>query len=345
MSLNKVFPTRKDELIACLEIGKLLTSTMDFKKILEHIVTKGSQLIKADYWSLLLKNETTGKLSFVIVTGVDMRLFESIELAAGEGIASQVAQTGIPMFIADVRKEPLFNKEIDLKTGFITQSIACIPLSARGQISGVIEVVNIEDMNFFGARDYPLLTILADYAAIAIENSKYVSKIERLNITDEYTGLYNTRYMHKILDDFFNDKICKYKQIAAIFIDIDNFKKIVDRFGHLDGSNVLRQIGKTISETISSKDILIKYGGDEYVIILPGKNSEDAFSTAKIISKAINNEYYSVTEAKEDKVQVTASFGIASYPDKAKNKTELLIAADNALFKIKNTRKNSIGIA
>lgn len=342
MNENNSISTGKEELLACLEIGKLLTSTTDLKEILEHIVTKGSQLIKADHWSLLLKDEETGRLSFVIVTGVDMKYFEHIQLGPDEGIAPRVAQTGVPMFIPDVDKEPLFNKEVDIKTGFTTHSLACIPLTSRGAVSGVIEIINIEDMNFFGQMEFPILRILTDYAAIAIENAKHFSKIAKLNITDEYTGLYNARYLHIVLDRFF--ETCDNEStIAAVFIDIDNFKEIVDTYGHLSGSDVLRQIGVTISNTISDDEVLIKYGGDEYVIILPGKNSDDAFTESKKIAAAINAENYSAS--KTGTVKVTASFGIASYPDLAKNKTELLIAADNALFKIKNTTKNNVGIA
>lgn len=343
MDEKTAFSDGNEELVACLEIGKLLTSTTDFKEILEHIVTKGSQLIKADHWSLLLKDDNTGKLSFVIVTGVDMKLFEHIRLGPGEGIAPCVAETGIPMFIPDVSKEPLFNREVDKKTGFTTRSLACIPLSSRGNISGVIEIINIEDMNFFGAKEFPILRILADYAAIAIENSRHFAKIKKLNITDEYTGLYNARYLHKFLDAFFKTSTRIDDKIAAIFIDIDDFKKIVDEFGHLAGSDVLKQVGQTISNTLSNTDILVKYGGDEYVIILPGQHSDDALAVSRKIANAVNSEYYSASS--EKKVQVTASFGIASYPDTAANKTELLIEADNALFKIKNTTKNNIGIA
>ncbi len=342
MNPEKKITADNKALIACLKIGKLLTSTTEFKEILEHIVTKGSELIKAEHWSLLLKDEDSDKLSFVIVTGADMTLFEGLKLGPGEGIAPYVAMTGEPLFIPDVSKEPLFNNEIDKKTGFITRSVACIPLSNKGNITGVIEIVNIEDMTFFGKINYPILSILSDYAAIAIENSKYVSRIKRLNITDEYTGLYNSRYLHRILDSFFSNATDR-SMIAVIFIDIDNFKEVVDHYGHLDGSDVLKQIGQTISTVLSDGEILIKYGGDEYVIILPDKNTGDAVVTAKEISNAINRSAYTVSES--DSVSVTASYGIASFPENAANKRDLLIAADNALFTVKHASKNSIGTA
>lgn len=336
------FSAGKDELITCLEIGKLLTSTLNHQDVFELIMVRGSQLIKAQHWSLLLKDETTGELTFEIVVGADKSLFEPIKLSANEGIAPYVAHTGIPMFVPDVELEPKFNKKVDLKTGFITKSIICIPLSIHGKVSGVIEIVNIKDMDFFNAEDYPLLSILADYAAIAIENSKYVSRIEKLSVTDEYTGLNNARYLHRFLDNFFSKPSEKQDSIAAVFIDIDNFKKIVDRYGHVHGSDVLRQIGQTIKASLSKDDILIKYGGDEYVILFPGRNTEGAFKACDQLAACVSKTPFLV---ESETIHLTASFGIAAYPESASGKKELLIAADDALFKIKNSTKNSIGIA
>ncbi len=335
--------TGKEELLACLEIGKLLTSTMNHKTIFEHIMKRGSELIKAQHWSLLIKDDITGQLKFEIVVGADKTLFDSIVLRSDEGIAPYVARTGIPMFVSDVSKEPLFNSKVDEKTGFSTHSIVCIPLESHGKISGVIEIINIEDMEFFSEKKYPILQILADYAAIAIENSRYLSRIQNICITDEYTGLYNSRYMHDYLDRHFKEPESSRKSIAVIFIDMDNFKSIVDTHGHLQGSEILRQIGLTIKSGLSENDILIKYGGDEYIIILPGRDNKGAFLLAQSISLLVRSTPYPVDDGKT--VQTTASFGIASSPENAADKKSLLIAADNALFKVKSADKNGIVVA
>jgi diguanylate cyclase (GGDEF)-like protein len=335
--------TEKEELLACLEIGKLLTSSLNHKTIFELIMKRGSELIKAQHWSLLIKDETTGELRFEIVVGADKTLFDPIILNPEEGIAPHVARTGIPMFVPDVSKEPLFNRKVDEKTGFTTRSIICIPLESHGKICGVIEIVNIEDMDFFSENNYPILQILADYAAIAIENSRCMTKIQTLCITDEYTGLHNSRYMHGYLDRFFSDGENTDKVISVIFIDMDNFKTIVDSHGHLQGSEILKQIGRTIKSGLSSDDLLIKYGGDEYIIILPGRSSGKAYEIAESISNLIRKTPYRVEDGKT--VRVTASFGIASAPENAKEKKALLIAADNALFNVKNDGKDGIHIA
>lgn len=339
---SNVFTSQTDILRTCVEVGKLLTSTLNLKEILELIMLKVSQLIRAQHWSLLLKDEESGKLTFEIVVGISKELFNGLHLLPGKGIASHVAETGKAMFIPDVNDSPHFNRKVDLHTGFITRSIICLPLIIRGKSLGVIEIVNVEDMKIFELEDFPILTILADYAAIAIENSRYVDKIKKMSITDEYTGLYNARYLHQILDEFFSNTDQK-TPLAVVFADIDNFKSIVDTYGHLLGTRLLEEIGETIRNNLSEQDIPIKYGGDEYVIILPGKSKTEAAKHCKDILRAIRQSTYLKSEA--EPARITASFGVAAYPEDAEAKKELLISADNALSKIKNSTKNNVGAA
>jgi diguanylate cyclase (GGDEF)-like protein len=331
-----------DTLKTCLEVGKLLTSTLNLQEILELIMLKVSQLIRAQNWSLLLKNEESGELTFEIVVGLKQELFNGLYLSPGEGIAPHVAETGKAVFIPDVNDSPLFNRKVDLHTGFITRSVICLPLIFRGKSLGVIEIVNVRDMKIFELEDFPILTILTDYAAIAIENSRYVDKIRKMSIMDEYTGLYNSRFLHQILDEFFS-KTDQKTQLSVVFMDIDNFKSIVDKYGHLLGTKLLKEIGITITSNLWKEDILIKYGGDEYIIILPGRSKPEAVKHCENILFAINESTYLKSEA--EPARITASFGIATYPEDAETKKEVLILADNALFKIKNSTKNSVGTA
>jgi len=228
-------------------------------------------------------------------------------------------------------------------TGFTTESVICIPLKIHGTILGVIEVINVDDIEYFKSTYLPILEILADYAAIAIMNSKYFSKIQRMNITDEYTGLFNARYLHEILGQLVAKYPKQIKSLAVIFMDVDNFKNVVDSYGHLSGSKVLKEIGQTISDCLSAGDILIKYGGDEYVIILPRCNKQNALKVAEEIRQAISSSIYLKSETKG--IQVTASFGLAIYPQDAKTEKELLIKADNFMYGIKKTSKDGIGAA
>ena len=233
-------------------------------------------------------------------------------------------------------------QKVDDKTGFTTKSIICIPLKIHGNILGVIEIINIEDIKNFTENKLPYLSILCDYAAIAIENSQYLSKIQRMSIIDEYTGLYNARYLHQILPELVQKSVEKDNKLSVVFMDVDNFKKVVDTLGHLAGSVVLKEIGQTILNCLTENDILIKYGGDEYILILPDRNKNNALEITKKIQNAIRESTYLKSE--DNPIKVTASFGIAVFPDDAKNKKDLLIRADDSMYEIKKSTKNAIGV-
>jgi diguanylate cyclase (GGDEF)-like protein len=337
---NSLEPTK---LTSCLQLGKLLTSTLKLSEILELIMLKASQIIEAENWSLLLKDESSGELTFEVVVGLDKNMIKDVRLKPGQGIAGKVAQSGEPVFISDAEEDPQIDRTVDKLCGFTTRSIICLPLQIHGKILGVIEIINIDDIEQFKVRDLPALSILTDYAAIAIQNSMYVSKIEQMSIIDEYTGLYNARYMHEKLQSLIQRSLKENKSLAVIFMDIDNFKQVVDTYGHLQGSRVLNEIGQTLSASLSERDYLFKYGGDEYVIALPDRDKAAAVKQTETMLEAIRSSTYLQNE--NHPVKVTASFGIAMYPEDAQTKKELLLKADNLMYHVKKTSKNSVAAA
>ncbi|MBN1545754.1 MAG: sensor domain-containing diguanylate cyclase [Syntrophaceae bacterium] len=331
-----------EKLIACLEVGKLLTSTLELTDILGLVMTKVSQLIDAQNWSLLLRNPLTGELTFEIAVGTHGNLIKGLSLAPGEGIAGYVAETGNPLFAVNVQDHPRFSPKIDVLTDFRTESMVCLPLKIHGKVLGVIEIINVKNMERFEVQDYPVLSILGDYAAIAIENARYLDRIELMGITDEYTGLRNARYLHQFLDELIAKKPASDNMCAVVFVDVDNFKKVVDSYGHLLGSQVLKEVGETISACLTEKDILIKYGGDEYVIILPGQSKTTAVVLIQKILQALRSSTFLNSEP--DPVRVTASFGIAVYPEDAQTKKDLLLLADHCMYDIKRANKDGIAL-
>jgi diguanylate cyclase (GGDEF)-like protein len=270
-------------------------------------------------------------------------MLEGVRLKPGDSIASHVTETGVLEIMSNVKGDKRFNVTIDKITGFNTKSIVCVPLNVQGKTLGVIEVINVNDLESFNARDLPILTILADYAAIAIENSHYIARIRKMNISDEYTGLYNARYLHQVLEELIIHANRSKTPIAVVFVDIDNFKTVVDTCGHLSGTHLLKEIGETISSCLEEKDILVKYGGDEYVIILPDTDRQEAVSRLENVLQSIRSSTYLTSE--ETPVTVTASFGVAIYPEDAATKKDILIAADNSMYKVKKSSKNGIGMS
>ncbi len=327
------------QLITSVEIGKALTSTFNMDQILIIILKRLSELIRAKNWTLFLLDPESMELYFEVVVGLDKGSLAEVRIPLGEGIAGTVASTGEPILVPEVRRDPRFSNRVDDLTGFVTHSLICLPLKMQGSVIGVIEIVNPEDMSLFEDNFMPLLSILADYVAIAIHNARTYRKIESLSITDDVTGYYNTRFMHQHLDQLLDQG----QEVSLVFLDVDNFKELVDRHGHLLGSKTLKEAAVAIDSQLGDEDRLVRYGGDEFVIILPAQDKNAAFDKVVLVRKAVANAVFLNEEGVGAKL--TASFGIANYPSDAADKKELLQMADNSLYRSKDLGKNSITVA
>ena len=167
-------------------------------------------------------------------------------------------------------------------------------------------------------------------------------KFRNLAIHDNLTGLYNTRYLYKVLDDLIEENIITKKPFSLIFMDVDNFKRVVDTYGHLNGSQALKEVAITIKSCLKAPCFGVAYGGDEFVIVLPGFNKFQATEKTEQIRSQMKHTTY-LTKAGHN-VHLGASFGLATFPEDTDNRTGLLALADQAMFRIKQTGKDSIGI-
>jgi diguanylate cyclase (GGDEF)-like protein/PAS domain S-box-containing protein len=167
-------------------------------------------------------------------------------------------------------------------------------------------------------------------------------KFRNLAIHDNLTGLYNTRYLYKVLDDLIEENIIIKKPFSLIFMDMDNFKQVVDTYGHLNGSQALKEVAITMKSCLKAPCFGVAYGGDEFVIVLPGFNKLQATEKAEQIRSQMKQTTY-LTKAGHN-VHLGASFGLATFPEDTDNRTGLLALADQAMFRIKQTGKDSIGI-
>lgn len=332
-----------EELSIFNEIGKTLTSTLDIKEILNIIMLKIGELLRPDNWSLLLADEERGDLYFEIVVGERADKIKHMRLKMGEGIAGWVAAKGEKLLIPDVSKDERFTLNVDLVSGFETRSVVCVPLKCKGKVLGVIELVNKVGRNKFSEEDVFILTTLADYAAIALENAQYFNKIKELTITDDVTGLYNSRYLYDYLEQEMRRSQRYEMELSIIFLDLDYFKTVNDTYGHLVGSRLLREIAKVILTCLRDVDIAVRYGGDEFVVILPSTSKKKAVLVAERIRDCMKNTVF--LQSQGLKIRQTASFGVASFPKDANNKLDLIRQADNAMYQIKNSSRDGIETA
>jgi len=328
----------REELLSCLDLAKVLTSELDSEKLYGIIMKKLSEMIPATNWSLLLLNRETHELYFKITVDLKIEKMKNIRLKMGEGIAGQVALNRKPMVISNVNTSEFFNDTVDRLSGFSTKSIMCVPLIFGGRILGVIEAVNPHTLD---DNALALLCIIAEYTAIAVENTERYNSIKSLSLRDDLTGLYNTRYLYQRLNKILEECRETKAHFSLIFIDIDNFKGIVDAQGHLNGSLIIHEVAQTIRAGLHEPAFAVSYGGDEFVVVLPGYDHEQVLLEAEEIRTSISQESY-LSKLGLD-IRLTASFGVATYPEDAKNITDLLGRADRAMFHVKHVGKNAVG--
>ncbi len=324
------------------DVAKALTSSLDLDSILQTIMEKMAEYFRPENWSLLMVDEEREELYFAIAVGTAAEALKNVRLKIGEGIAGYVAKHGENLIVPDVVNDPRFARRIDEMTKWETRSIICIPLRSRLRILGVIQLVNV-DMANFGEKEQFFLQSLSDYASIAIENARAVERIQELTITDDCTGLYNARHLYKTLEtEVYRSSRFNY-EFTVVFIDLDHFKQVNDTHGHLIGSQLLAEIGYLIKAQLRLIDYAFRYGGDEFVVLLPQTSKDAALVVAKRLRDSLRTSMFCREEGLN--INVRASMGVATYPHDAKTPHDIIRQADEMMYLVKNTSRDNIGIA
>jgi diguanylate cyclase (GGDEF)-like protein len=216
--------------------------------------------------------------------------------------------------------------------------VLAVPLVSNERVIGVIEAVRIRQSTAFTRRESALLDALALPIGSALANSLRIDEAERLSQTDDLTKLHNARYLrHYLLNEV--KRARRYgSNVAAIFLDLDDFKKINDEHGHLVGSHVLMEIAAVILNSVRDTDIVARYGGDEFVIVLPESALGQAMFVSDRIRETIEKQVF--TGGRRLRLRLTASFGVATFPQHAQSPQQLIATADSAMYEAKAAGKN-----
>jgi diguanylate cyclase (GGDEF)-like protein len=325
------------------ELGKALTSSLQLDQVLRTIMEKLDEFLRPDTWSLLLLDDSRQELYFELAVGKGSQALKDVRIKVGQGIAGWVAQHGKAVIVPDVSKDTRFFSKVDERTKMETQSIVAVPVLFRENCLGVIELINCVGPDGFHAKDLKLLEALADFAAIAIENARHVKRIHDLTIKDDCTSLYNARHMDFILEtEIYRSQRYSF-EFSIVFIDLDHFKMVNDTHGHLMGSKLLREIGDALKSSCRLIDMAFRYGGDEFVIVLPQTSKENAIGVAKRLRDTIRDTTWLKKEGLN--VRITPSVGVAAYPVDSKTKVGLLHLADEAMYLVKNTSRDNVAAA
>jgi diguanylate cyclase (GGDEF)-like protein len=334
--------TTAHRLAILTDVVKTANSILEPGKVVELVMEKVRELIPAEAWSLLMVDEEKQELVFEAAEGARGREVTAYRVKIGEGVAGWVAQTGKPAIVNDTARDRRFTPRLDARTQFATRSVLCAPLVSRGHTIAVLELINKLGGRFTRA-DLELMLTLVEPCAIALENAILFQRTEQLTITDDLTKLFNSRYLNLYLGR--EIKRCKRHGIplSVIFLDLDGFKGINDQYGHLAGSGTLTEVGAILAEGVRESDILARYGGDEFVVVLPETPASGALVIAERLRRAIEENHFLASQGLS--ARISASFGIAAYPDHALTPEALIQKADQAMYRVKEREKNGIEVA
>jgi len=325
------------------EVTRLSHAEFQPRAIAETALEKIARLCPVTGWAVFLVDEEKSCLTFESCRGRGMATLVGSRLGMGEGAAGRVLRSREPFLISRAAAANPAGAFPELPAALDWAQILALPLLSRGKAIGVVELIRESEAKPFRRRDQRILSLLLEPMAIAIDNAILLRRSEELSVTDDLTKLYNSRYLNACLMREVQRARRYEGQVSLIFLDLDGFKNVNDQHGHLAGSRALVEVGAVIRNMVREIDVVSRFGGDEFTVILPQTGPEGARVIAERIRARVAETVF--LEAFGLKVRITASFGIASFPDHAQSKDALIQKADQAMYRVKGRGKNGVELA
>jgi diguanylate cyclase (GGDEF)-like protein len=298
------------------------------------------------------------KLTFIAAFGEKSSCLVGETIPADQGIAGRVYLTGETYSTPYAPSDRFFYRAMDEQTRYQTQSLVAIPVRIEQEVCGVLELINRCDAPGYSQEDLNLLEIFAGYISISIQNVLDGRQAQEIAKRDNLTGLYNDRYLHIALSDTIRRCQEEDRDMSLLFLDLDYFKHVNDTHGHLAGSQVLREVGQLLRRQVKPLGgIPARYGGDEFVLLLPGVDIEAAIDVAEEIRAAVVGETFcagpgDIQLEPLDLKGITCSVGVATLRQHLEpglpletSKSTLLRLADAAMYVAKETGRNRTVLA
>lgn len=357
---HSLAPGQLSRFMQRFKASSALTAEPDLERLFQQILEKSSDLVPSEAGVILLDDPMTKRvdrrantLYYVAAFGSASDQLMNQSVPASQGVAGHVYCTGIPYLAAPGVDDDLLDPRADGAPGNEARSVIAAPIVIEESVCGAIELLNRTDGAVYDEEDLLLLQVFASYTASSLKNALDARYARELAKVDDLTGLYNDRYLYARLREELDR--ADAAPCALLFIDLDHFKPVNDTYGHLIGSQVLREVGYVLRRLTSEDDaVLARYGGDEFTVLLPGRTAAEALDLAERVRQTVAEAVFLEEDRGPDlpalnlRHAVTVSIGIADTNGEG-GRTEavrsLLRRADQAMYAAKEAGKNQVRVA
>jgi diguanylate cyclase (GGDEF)-like protein len=296
------------------------------------VLDKIGEIFKPESWALLLLDQKQNKLFFKLTAGKNKTKLKDVRVSRTQGFSGWIYDNNKPLFSEDVSKDPKFTPHLEKVLGFPTKTILGAPLVVNNNVIGLLYLINRKDEKPYTAEDVSVITTIADFTSVTIEKVYYLSAIKDMGNIDPLTGIYHRRSF----ENQYHKEVERCKRyghhLALILVAIDNLKEINDEHGHPAGDQTLKDFSQIMRDCTRRIDILGRYGGSEFAILLPHTKKHEAEVVRKRITRAIQDR-----NKKGKKIPYTVTTGM--YAEGPDNVAELISLTEKDLAKQKRAPK------
>lgn len=322
------------------EIGQEVNSIIDIERLYATIAATFKKYLHVHEFALFIQDPKGDELQIRAAFGfANPDAITQMVFRKGEGITGLAAETGKKIYIKDTSREKRFLNYKGEKPPE-PSSFLSLPLVYKDEVLGVMNFGR-RGISSFTFQDVKMLSLIAGQVVLAIANARLYTRTRELSVKDELTGINNRRYFQNMLQMEWKRALRFHRDLSLIMVDVDHFKAYNDTFGHIQGDQVLKQIGALLKKNLREVDTVARFGGEEFVLLLPDTDKRGAIAVAEKVRLLVEGHSF-LTEDRRKTRRITISAGIASYPNDVEEMDDLIDHADIALYRAKEAGRNCI---